>query len=304
MWFAWFGLLLAKVLATQESKVELMVGYNRVVFSGETCPSCLVYIKEGSSVLATTLSGADGKFSYELEYLWEGDHNFLLSSTDGLLNSSGGITYQISIANGTDAKIENIILPPTIIFSQTIAQNSNLIFSGRSIVNGQIIIEVLGQNSWTTTSNSLGEWQISLPTDGWSAGEYNFRVKVISPSGFESEWSLLNTFVVTISSTIPGQEPIVNLPASLTTDQMKMQLDVGAANVIEPIRAANLQSAIWSELPSYGFYSHNDSQRVYSKWLSSYKRHEDGKKSRKICDLNSDLVCDIYDFSILMYLLR
>lgn len=310
MWLVYAFWVIGKIFASSSTTVELMVGYNKVSFAGETCPNCLVYIREGDSILGTTLAAADGKFSYYLEYLWEGDHSFLLSTTDSLLTSSNGVTYKVSVAKDTIVKIDNIILLPTVSFPSQVSQNENLIVGGYTISNGDVVVEVLGKNEyWSGKADNFGRWQISVPTLNWVAGGYNFRVKVVNESGSESGWGLLNTFsVVEAVFTPTNTEVVVNTDNNQRSESLKVADQITAGD--EPTVNKSFKtktyvkneekSTILQQLPKAGFYDPGQSKRIYDLWFKAYVV----EKGQNVCDLNNDLVCDIYDFSILMYLLR
>ncbi len=311
MWFIYaVFLIISKVFASNNTTVELMVGYNKVSFAGETCPNCLVYIREGSSVLGTTLAAADGKFSYDLEYLWEGDHSFLLSTTDSLLTSSNGVTYEVTVAKDTIVKIDNIILLPTVRFPLQISQDENLIATGFTISNGDIVVEILGKNEhWFAKADNFGRWQISIPTLNWVAGDYSFRIKVVNENGFESGWGLLNTFSVVDALPTPTDNKIViNTDNNQRSEDLKVtdQITIGDKPIVNKSSEIRIdvkneeKSIILLQLPKVGFYDPTQSKRMYNLWFNAYGT----KKGQNVCDLNNDLVCDIYDFSILMYLLR
>ena len=145
-------------------------------------------------------------FQKTVSGLERGAYGFQLYVQDigGLTSSLYGST--LSIAQGTDNVVSNIVIPPTIqISSDSVGAGDSLIVSGRAIPNAKIELTIVGQTgsanladvkTFFATSSADGTWNIDLDTSRYAKGTYATAARAIRSDSSKSAISKILTLAV------------------------------------------------------------------------------------------------------------
>jgi hypothetical protein len=176
-----------------------------VKFSGSTIPgSTVTILKDGVKTQSFSASGV-GSFESTVSGLERGAYGFQLYTQDGggLLSSLYGTS--LSVAQGTNNEVTNIILPPTIKLSkEAVGAGESTIASGGASPNTRIevrVVSLTGSTKLTTaqtyfaTSSASGAWSADIDTSTYAKGQYAIQARVVkneqSKSGFSKQVNLL-----------------------------------------------------------------------------------------------------------------
>lgn len=163
----------------------------KVVFSGYTSPSSIVYLLEDGSVLETSLSDTSGNFSITLTNPTSGIHNYTLYSQDANgLNTSYFNVYDNVVLDRTNT-IYNINLSPTI---SVINSNNLTNIEGYAYPQSSIEIFLNGVQKYLVSPNQNGFW--SYPINNLQSGDYSVSALSITSSGVLSNQSNIINFSV------------------------------------------------------------------------------------------------------------
>ena len=162
-----------------------------VDFFGLTSPFALVRLTKFGRVVATKQADSAGDFYIRLSAIPAGSYDFGLYSEDrfGRLTLTSNIT--ISLVARTVTTIENIFLTPTISINRSdVLSGQNLMVFGETYPNSLVSVFV-GETLYDEVvySNSQGFWQMEIDTKNLDVGPQSVKVKALSPSAQESNFS-------------------------------------------------------------------------------------------------------------------
>lgn len=171
-----------------------------ITLSGVTTPNGAVTVLKDGTESARATAGADGRFQVFVSNLERGTYTFGTFVTDRAARKSSLFSSTITVGQGTNNNLTNIILPPTIGLSETsVAVGSDVTVSGESAPGSTIEVYVRedgdtppAEPSYTTRAtqgtpgSSDGLWSVVIPGRGLSRGTYEVRALAVSTLGTES----------------------------------------------------------------------------------------------------------------------
>jgi len=282
-------------LAQTELTVSIQVGDTILTLSGRTSPNAQVTVKENGSVLGTTTADSQGLFSKSLLAQDPGIHSIDLYAADSNNKTTSTVTYSVSLTLGTETTLSNIILPPTITLSgEGIAKGDNLKISGSAVPSSTVTIFINGTShsystSKSTTSGSDGTWEYNFGTGDLALGDYKVEAKTSTTDGYQSESSEIKNFKIQTAPTT------TTAPSSVTSTPTPTSYpgEVGPTPTSTPTLPSFLQPF---DFDNSGHLEFGEIFGTVKLWVDLWR----GKTS-ETCDLNKDKLCNIFDFSILLY---
>lgn len=170
-----------------------------VTFSGYTVPNGTVTILKDGTKVETVQAGGTGVFQKTVSGLERGAYGFQLYVQDSAGRTSSLYGATLSIAQGTDNIVSNIVIPPTVqISSDSIGAGDPLLVSGRAIPNAKIELTIVGQTgsanladvkTFFATSSADGAWNIDLDTSRYAKGTYAAAARAIKSDSIKSSIS-------------------------------------------------------------------------------------------------------------------
>ena len=279
-------------LAQTELTVTIRVGVTNLTLSGRTSPNAQVTFIENGAVIGTTTADSSGLFSKTLEAMESRIHSIGIYATNSNSETTSTVTYSVSLTLGTETTLSNIILPPTITLSgEGIARGDTLKISGSGVPSSTVTIFIDGTShsysmSKSTTSGSDGTWEYDFSTGDLSLGDYKVEAKTSTSDGYQSESSEIMNFKV---QTVPTSTPA---PGTTTTTAVSVPTSTPGPSFLP-------------SLPAFiNFFDIDGSGRIEIReifdaaklWVEQWRQ-----RKTENCDLNGDKICNLIDFSILMY---
>lgn len=261
--------------------VSLSVGLTYFQADGYTSPLALVKLTENNTVIATTTSDSTGHFS--LSTLGEdGIHTYSLYATDQDGELTGTYTTTVSLTSGTTTTESNLVLPPTFAYNNLDLEiGEDLVISGMGVPSSTVTLIYDSSSHTSVNTDSSGRWSLRLSTDNLSSGTHSLALQNSLPSGY---FSGSTTQYLTLRPRSPTN---ISLP---------------------PIASSPSPSPTLFPLPWWlthfdfdgdGHLALSDLSRIASYWLKQWLTFL--KTGSGTCDLNQDGVCNLIDFSILLY---
>lgn len=176
-----------------------------VGLSGFTSPfGRVVLLKDGEEVVTVTANGG-GAFSGTVDRLERGAYSFSAYALDSQNRKSSLFSSTLSVEQGTNNVLSNIIMAPTVVLSSTeIGIGESVTISGEAIPGSTVevfvkpqelsslgdaqkyVVTVADGESETAVS---GVWETTISTGGLPRGTYEVRAKVIHTTLAESALS-------------------------------------------------------------------------------------------------------------------
>lgn len=266
--------------AQTELTVSMTVGDTSLLISGKTSPEALVTFKEGEATIGTTTAFADGFFSKRFTAQTPGIHTFGIYAKDKSGLASSTITSSLALTAAAETALSNLMLPPTISLDKnTATQGETVKISGMTVPSSTVAIFIFETRIANVTSSATnGAWSYSLDTSSISLGDQSIYAKTTTAEGYQSQTSQTLTLKVNPATALP---PAWVLPPLLPRPVATYDLDGdGRLNFSE--MGALIKA--WVE--------------DWRQWLARITSPTGGAIS---CDLNADGICNLIDFSILLY---
>jgi len=224
-------------------------------------------VVEGGSVVGTATADGQGNFSKHLLAQTPGIHALGIYSTDrdGLATSTVG--YSVSLTAQTETALLSITLPPTISLSTTeLRTGGALKISGLTVPSSTVALFISPTAiTKSVVSSSDGYWEYLLNTAELGVGGYQVYAKTTTSVGYQSETSeLLDFAIISAAPTLPL------LPTTVAFFDADGSGTIELAEIFETVKA----------------------------WVNQWRI---GAAGEERCDLNGDGVCNLVDFSILLY---
>lgn len=301
--------------------VSISVGQTTLTFSGKTTPNAQITFMESGAVIGTTQADSNGNFSKSLVYFEQGVRTVNIYFTDSENRTSSTISYTVFLQLGLDTSVGNIVLPPTIALDATeITKGDTLTLLGEAVPSSTITLFFSDNTSVGTTAGTSGSWQYEYNTSSLSAGNYTVYTKASTGGGYQSEVSETKSFTITAAVLTPTPTPIITpTPGPANTPAPGQTNTPGPAATSTPIPPTPTPKPKPKLLPSLisQLFDFNQSGRieltevydVVKKWAVNWRSYlaiirggqKAGKEKYETCDLNHDGVCNLVDFSVLMY---
>lgn len=195
-------------------------GDAEVVIRGYSFPGSTVHILVDGKAFGSVRASGDGSYSVTLSQIARGVYTFGVYAVGSGNVKSSTFSTSFTVTGGRTSNLSNINIMPSIKVSpDPVTAGQSLTISGSSIPDAEITIEnqsdksTASRKSFTTVSNSRGEWSLSVDTTGFSNGTYKVRAKSkqLAGLGLETNFSGYTFYGV-------GQSADVPLSADLNTD--------------------------------------------------------------------------------------
>jgi len=279
--------------AQTELTVTIRVGVTNLNLSGRASPLAQITVLENNAVIGTTIADSNGNFSKTLQGMEAGIHNIGIYNTDINGETTSTVIYSLSLSLGTETTLSNIIMPSTVtLLGDGIAKGDTLKISGLGVPLSTITIFVNNTNNTltkTTTSTIDGSWEYNFNTSELEVGDRSLYIKISTTDGYQSESSKTMSFKIQVAPTsisTTTTSSVVTTTPSLTTTP-----------TIVPSFLAQLPSFLkFFDIDESGRIEVREIFDVARRWVDYWLA-----KSNNNCDLNNDDVCNLIDFSVLMY---
>lgn len=285
-WLSLFLTLLIVVFPPRASAqtsltVSMTVSDTTLLISGKTSPEALVTFVENSATIGSTTAFADGFFSKRFTAQTPGIHSFGIYTKDKAGVASATVNFSLSLTVKAETALSNLILPPTILLDKsTVTKGEAVKISGMTAPSSTVAIFVFETRIASVTSSATnGTWSYSLDTNSLSLGDQRIYAKTTTTEGYQSQTSQTLTLKVNPAAELPpawwSLPPL--LPRLVATYDLDGDGRLDFSEMGALIKA-------WVE--------------DWRQWLARITSPTGGAIS---CDLNADGICNLIDFSILLY---
>lgn len=267
---------------TNSLTVSTYVEDTTVIFQGYASPGAHVLFMRDTAVVGTTTATQSGYFEKRIGALAPNINVIKIYSTDRRGERTSSIKFSINLVGHTDTTVRDVILPPTIdIEKSKVNPGEKVRIGGITVPNAEVRIFLFdNKQSKTTRADTDGNWTISFTANSIPPGRYKIYAKTIYDGMTTSESEKIALEVLDDGSfTTESESP--KLPDNL------------------PPQFSNYVC----ELPDYftPFDSDSTCHINYNEFLILVKEWYDGWRDKDNCDVNHDKVCDLKDFSIVLY---
>ncbi len=296
--------LVSSVAYSQSSNftVSVQVGTTNLVFEGNTSPNSFVSFVEGITTVATTSSDTDGFFTTTLTSYNVPERTIVISSTDTENRTTTGASYTVTLVPGTDTTLSNIILSPTFSVNKTsmYSQNDSIIVTGRAVPNAQVQFFIDSIYNSSISSSSTGTFTVQVYPTGMSAGAHTFYLKG-AVGYYESAATPSQSFTIA-QSTESGGDDGDDDGEDHTSAQDKPAIYTKPVSPTLPTYPGVLQPPPYPQLTDDAgniFLTDKLTAENIADYVELWVKYRNLGTLQ--CDLNNDNICDLVDFSILMY---
>lgn len=179
----------------EDDEAPYRSGDGRVIVNGFAQPrSEVVVVMDGTRVGDTT-AAADGRYSVTIDEIARGVYTFGVYGVDENDVQSSTFSTSFTVSGARTVSLSNINVPPSLAVSpDPVDVGEPVTFSGMTVPDATLTIEHQREGSpasaqtYTATADSDGTWSYELPTDGFTEGPHQVRVKaeadVMGETGF------------------------------------------------------------------------------------------------------------------------
>ncbi len=182
-----------------------------ITISGLTSPHSTVTVLKDGVTSGTTPADVDGIFSYTVTQLERGAYTILAYSTDTAGRKSATYSSTLSVTQGTNNAITNVVLPPTLeIVTKNVGLNDTVQVAGQTTPT--TLVEMLvtpqgsdtGSKKFTASSTVSGPWEISFSSGDFSAGTYEVKARAVINKNESSDYSGVQFLGIGQSASAPS----------------------------------------------------------------------------------------------------
>lgn len=270
------------LFAQTSISVSMQLGdpYGSLRVDGFAPPQSVVTFLFNSVVVGTATADSLGQFtklftSLDPEII---DVGIYYQAINGELSPT--IHQQIAIIPESEIRMYDIVLPPTI-NGRFEKPEKRIYVHGWAAPSMQVIVfSEKPSDSYKASSNENGKWSLEIPLEGLKISKIKLYARSVDSLGRQSKQS--DSITVTVKSDYIS-EVIQNIP------------DKRIRQVVE--RFFNPLSVLYSDfdLNKDGVITTDEAYNVVKSWTQSWR----GKNTS--CDLNNDGLCNIVDFSIMLF---
>lgn len=159
-------------------------GDARVIISGFAYPGSRVTALVDGLEYTQTTANAQGQYSVRVDNIARGVYTFGVFATDPLNTRSSTFSTTFTVAGARTSTLSNIHVPPSIrINPDPVDPGQILTISGFALPNASITIEheregsSASRQTFTTTSDSNGQWSIDVNTTGFPNATHRVRAR-------------------------------------------------------------------------------------------------------------------------------
>lgn len=174
-----------------------------VTLSGWSSPfSTVTVLKDGKSQAIIQAKG-DGSFQTNVSGLERGTYTFLTYTEDAEKRRSAAFSSTLSLSQGSNNTISNIIVPPTIALEkEEVEIGEDVLVSAATVPSSIVELYVRKQSKpfslgnakkYTATSTASGAWDITIAGADMVKGTYEVKARTIKPGGMQVEGNFSTT---------------------------------------------------------------------------------------------------------------
>lgn len=295
--------------------VTMRVSDTLVTFAGWSAPNTLITIVQGGSIVGSTTTDADGFFTHTLLAQVEGVQTFQLTATHTESGTvSDPLEYSLYVPPKTETTLSNIVMPVLAVLpSNQMLPNETLFIQGWSAPGSQVVVTFGTITFPPITVGASGTWLYPIAGAQLTPGTVYPVSAVVTTNGTDSQSSSLGTvsvgfLVIPTATPSPTVTPKPTQPLATATPQAAEPTE-GATALVFSATATPVPPSVTPgfSLPEYmrkfdvannNVLSSAELEAIVQLW---YQATWPVEQDLAICDLNSDVRCDIFDFSILMF---
>lgn len=198
-------------------------GDARVIINGYAFPGSDIVALVDGAVAEEGSADNTGDFSITIDEIARGVYTFGVYAIDddGVKSTTYSTTF--SVAGGRGSTLSNVNIMPTILVTpDPVDPGQTVTFSGYSIPDATVTVEnesdqtSINRRTFTTTSDSNGEWSIDVNTTGFQTGTYKVRAKSEQSGGVSTDYSEYTYYGVGEQADVPrssdlNQDGFVNI---------------------------------------------------------------------------------------------
>ncbi len=191
----------------------------KVTLAGRAYPSSRVIALKDGQLAATTIAGADAKFSISLGGLAVGSHTFSIYSEDQEGKKSSLLNFPLVFTPGAAISVSGIFVSPTIGLDKSeVKRGDVLTIFGQSSPNSQVTIAIASEGSLSeqVQADSSGLYSYSFDTSVLEEGDHLAKARA-SQQGEVTPFSQSLGFVVG-DKTIQKKEDKAATPGDINGD--------------------------------------------------------------------------------------
>lgn len=193
-------------------------GDGRVIITGYAFPRSQVTVLVDGREATRVTANATGEFSVTLDRIARGVYTFGLFALGPDQVRSSTFSTSFTVTGARTSALSNINIPPSItVRPNPVDPGTPVVISGYALPSATITLEnerdgsTASRQTLTTTSDSNGQWSITLPTTGFSVGTYKVRARAQQAEGVSTNFSNFTFYGV-------GQAAVRPLNADLNRD--------------------------------------------------------------------------------------
>lgn len=173
-----------------------------VTFSGYASPLSTITVLRDGAPQEVARARSDGYFTVTATGMERGAYTFMVYATDNSIKSAS-YSSTMSLGQGTNNAISNIVIPPIIMAEKdTAATGESVRIFGTTVPGAQVELFVATQGASPSTakrymatsskanpSSADGFWEITVPGRDLAKGTYSFRARTIQSPLLQSPMS-------------------------------------------------------------------------------------------------------------------
>ena len=161
------------------------VSETKVFFRGIAYPQSNVVLMKDGQIASKAVSGSKGEFSMEVSGLSGGNYIFNIYAIDDKGITSSSFVFPLKVIQGETMTIDDVLLAPTIAIDKNeVKKGDDIIVSGQSSPQNDVLIFIDLVNQVTVTSDSRGSYSYSFNTASLAENDYYIRAKSVKGESY------------------------------------------------------------------------------------------------------------------------
>jgi hypothetical protein len=182
-----------------------------VSLSGWAPPNSTVTVLQDGSKGASAQARSDGSFFAQISGLERGVYTFVASAKDGAGRTTGNVSSTLTLEQGTNNSITELVLPPTVAAlpaAPSLGDSVQLV--GSAVPNGTVELSVVlkskdpvAPTKYSATTTPTGGWSVDIPASSLVKGTYIVKARVVISDARKSDWG--TTFLLGVGEAANDQ---------------------------------------------------------------------------------------------------
>lgn len=179
---------------------------NTIIFSGDACPLCQVFLLMDGVLTDSGTALADGSFQISVEDIDAGEYIFGVYVIDADSTQSGATSFTVSVSQGTLTYVSDILIPPTLKSdASSVEKGDDLTLSGYTVPDSDVTINLNdGKTIIQVSSASDGGFYYALDTSSLRIGTHSAKARVTTATNV-SNYGRIVEFEVERASSSGGE---------------------------------------------------------------------------------------------------